>query len=170
MASGEPRIPKQLHFVWITKNGVEAYPDQRLLVEKTMATVNREMPGWGISLWTNDQSQLPETKDWADSLGIETRNLDELGATFSDYEGLFNVTLQDNVVMASDLARFLILYERGGLYLDFDQVLYEYNTTFLNSFDVLSYTTDQFSFGHLIAETSFIASIPGHPLLETMLA
>jgi hypothetical protein len=28
--------------------------------------------------------------------------------------------LADNVVMASDLGRFLILHDMGGLYLDFD--------------------------------------------------
>jgi mannosyltransferase OCH1-like enzyme len=30
------------------------------------------------------------------------------------------VMLADNVVMASDLARVLVIYEYGGVYLDFD--------------------------------------------------
>ncbi len=76
--------------------------------------------------------------------------------------------LNDNVVMASDLARLLVLHDLGGLYLDFDQVLYEYDTR-LNSFDFIGYTTDQFSFGYLIAETSFIGARPKHPLIiETL--
>jgi mannosyltransferase OCH1-like enzyme len=49
--------------------------------------------------------------------------------------------LADNVVMASDLGRFLILHDVGGLYLDFDQVLYEWDEK-LNSFEFLSYTTE----------------------------
>ncbi len=76
--------------------------------------------------------------------------------------------LQDNVVMASDLVRFLAIYELGGLYLDFDQVLFEYDPR-LNSFDFISYTTDQFSFGYLIAETSFIGAKSGHPIALEML-
>jgi mannosyltransferase OCH1-like enzyme len=76
--------------------------------------------------------------------------------------------LADNVVMASDLARILILHDIGGLYLDFDQVLNEWDER-LNSFEFLSYTTDQFSFEYLIAETSFIGSITKHPLLKEMM-
>ena len=76
--------------------------------------------------------------------------------------------MKDNVVMASDLARFLILHDLGGLYIDFDQVLYEYDSR-LNSFDFISYTTDQFSFGYLIAETSFIGAKPRHPLTVEVL-
>ena len=47
--------------------------------------------------------------------------------------------------MASDLARFLIVYEMGGMYLDIDQVMYEYDDR-LNSFDFFSYTTHTFSY------------------------
>jgi hypothetical protein len=68
------------------------------------------------------------------------------------------------VVKASDLARFLILHDLGGAYLDFDQVLFEYDERLNPSFDFVSYLTDEFSFGYLIAETSFVMSTKGHPM------
>lgn len=83
---------------------------------------------------------------------------------FEEYKSILDKMIDDNVVMASDLSRILILYDQGGVYLDFDQVLYEYDGR-LNSFDFISYTTDEFAFGYLIAETSFIGSKPKHPLL-----
>lgn len=89
-------------------------------------------------------------------------------AIFEEYQETFEVMLFDNVVMASDLARVLIIYELGGLYLDFDQVLFDYDTR-LNAFDFVSYTTDEFSFGYLIAETSFIGAMPKHPLTLEMM-
>jgi mannosyltransferase OCH1-like enzyme len=39
---------------------------------------------------------------------------------FEEYKETFEVMLADNVVMASDLARVLVIYEYGGVYLDFD--------------------------------------------------
>lgn len=87
---------------------------------------------------------------------------------FEEYQDIFELMLFDNVVMASDLARVLIVYEKGGLYLDFDQVIFEYDTR-INSFDFVSYTTDEFSFGYLIAETSFIGAMPKHPLTLEMI-
>lgn len=71
-------------------------------------------------------------------------------------------------MMASDLARFLILYEKGGLYLDFDQVIYEFDVRLL-SFDFIGYTTETFSFGMLITETSFVGSVPSHPIITEYL-
>ena len=67
--------------------------------------------------------------------------------------------INDNVVMASDLARFMILYDLGGMYLDIDQVMIEFDDRLL-SFDFVGYTTDDFSFDLFIAETSFLASAP----------
>jgi mannosyltransferase OCH1-like enzyme len=87
---------------------------------------------------------------------------------FEEYQETFEVMLLDNVVMASDLARVLIVYELGGVYLDFDQVIFEYDHR-LNAFEFVSYTTDEFSFGYLIAETSFIGAMPKHPLTLEMM-
>ena len=39
---------------------------------------------------------------------------------FEEYQETFDLMISDNVVMASDLARVLVIYEKGGLYLDFD--------------------------------------------------
>lgn len=72
--------------------------------------------------------------------------------------------IKQNVVMSSDLARFLILYELGGMYLDIDQVIIEFDERLL-SYDFVGYTTDEFSFGYWVAETSFMATIPKFPLI-----
>jgi mannosyltransferase OCH1-like enzyme len=93
-----------------------------------------------MTLWTNDRLLLARTEEWAKGLGMQMRELNEL-PIFDEYRDVFDRMLADNVVMASDLGRFLILHDLGGLYLDFDQVLYEWDER-LNSFEFLSYTTD----------------------------
>lgn len=76
-------------------------------------------PGWKYHLWTNDKSLLPETVKWADAKSIEVREVPEL-SYYSQYESIFKQMIDENVVMATDLARFLIVYELGGMYLDTD--------------------------------------------------
>ena len=131
------------------------------MAEVSMQTL-RNLTGWKHFLWTNDKSLLPQTVKWAEEQGIIVREMKELDC-FKDYEDLLQYTIDQNVVMASDLARFMVLYELGGMYIDIDQVMYEFDERVL-SFDFLGYTTDEFSYGMLIAETSFLASIPQHPL------
>ena len=138
--------------------------EQTSMAQISLQTL-RNLTGWKLHLWTNDKKLLPKTVEWAEKeAGLTVRELKELNI-FKDYEDLFLHMLDLNVVMASDLSRFLILYELGGMYLDIDQVLYEFDERLL-AFDFFGYTTDLFSFGRFIAETSFMASVPGLPLFE----
>jgi len=137
--------------VWFAKPSRVKEPveieDQRLMVEASAQTVRDKMnrgrnesERWKMTLWTNDRMLLPRTEEWAKGLGMQMRELKEL-PIFEEYRDVFDRMLADNVVMASDLGRFLILHDVGGLYLDFDQVLYEWDEK-LNSFEFLSYTTE----------------------------
>ena len=138
-------------------------PDQIAMVEVTMKTIRNLNETWNVNIWTNNRTLLPRTAEWAKGLDIEIRELSEL-PSFSNYSELFNQIVNEDVVKASDLARFLVLHDLGGLYLDFDQILFEYDERLNPSFDFVTYLTDEFSFGYLIAETSFIMSKPNHPI------
>ncbi len=84
-------IPKITHHVWIThpKKPKELFSikEQISIVENTMQTFN-QLPGWRHYLWTNDKSLLPETTQWAESIGIQVRELSELGHLYYDFEAL----------------------------------------------------------------------------------
>lgn len=166
----EQKIPKLIHFVWVTNpkkpRELVARSEQVSMVEDTMNNM-RNYSGWKYHIWTNDKSVLPETVKWANAKGIIVREVTELGF-YPEYESIFLQMVDENVVMATDLARFLIVYELGGMYLDTDQVIYEYDER-LNSFDYFSYTTHEFSFDLLIAETSFFAGVPLSPIIEEYL-
>ena len=88
-------------------------------VRDKMNSGRNESDRWKMTLWTNDKSLLPRTEEWAKGLGMQMREINEL-PIFEEYRDVFDRMLADNVVMASDLGRFLILHDIGGLYLDFD--------------------------------------------------
>ena len=138
-------------------------PDQIDMAEISLNTMRGLKRPWKVNLWTNEKNLLPKTAEWAKANDIQIRELREL-ESFGNYSQLFNQIVSEDVVKASDLARFLVLNELGGLYIDFDQVLYEWDERLTQSFDFVSYLTDEFSFGYLIAETSFIMCKPKHPI------
>jgi hypothetical protein len=126
----QPKIPREIHLVWFTKSSRVKEPveieDQRQMVEASAQTARDKMNSgrnesdrWKMTLWTNDKSLLPRTEEWAKGLGMQMREINEL-PIFEQYRDVFDRMLADNVVMASDLGRFLILHDIGGLYLDFD--------------------------------------------------
>ena len=124
------KIPREIHFVWFTRPSKVKEPvelqDQREMVETTARMVQGKMNSgrnesdrWKMTIWTNDKALLPKTEEWGKSLGIVMREIKEL-PVFEEYRHVFDRMLADNVVMASDLGRMLILHDVGGLYLDFD--------------------------------------------------
>ena len=62
---------------------------------------------------------------------------------------------------AADLFRLFIVYNEGGVYLDFDQIIYEYDIA-LHKFDFVGYSTPYHE-KYLLIEMSYIAGIAGHP-------
>ncbi len=69
-----------------------------------------------------------------------------------------------NPVMASDLVRMLAVEQEGGLYLDLDQVIYEYDTR-LHYFHLFAYSASYMDQPGI--ETSFYGAIPHHPAIKS---
>lgn len=69
--------------------------------------------------------------------------------------------------MASDVFRYAVLKNEGGVYLDIDQLVNDYDLN-LHKFDFVGYSNTYSGVPSL--ETSFMASIPHHPIVSLMLA
>lgn len=70
--------------------------------------------------------------------------------------------IRKDLSKVADLFRCFIIHNVGGVYLDFDQIVFEYDIA-LHKFDFISYTTDYHKKYKLI-ENSIIASAKNHPV------
>ena len=63
------------------------------------------------------------------NMGVEVRELKELSSYDDLYDQIFKHFMKDGlgVGIACDIARMLINYDMGGLYLDLDAYIEEYN-------------------------------------------
>jgi mannosyltransferase OCH1-like enzyme len=144
-------IPKILHFIWL---GPSDFPSSSIPHIKEWMRLH---PDWKVCFWTDRDRPLPVQ-------GMEKRYV-------HDVHELYDAS--DNFGEKSEILRYKILFEEGGLYADHD-------TTPLRSFDDLHESYDFYTgleeIGPSILSTAIfpsthlIAAKPGHPIFEKTLA
>lgn len=97
------RIPKVVHFIWI---GPRPFPRESVENVRTWMAKN---PDWTFNFWTDRDRPAPAP-------GMQIRRIEE-----SHFSKMWNYYSQsDNYGEKSDLLRYEILYQEGGVYVDHD--------------------------------------------------
>ncbi len=146
------RIPRIIHFVWI---GPRAFPRESVENVRTWVAKN---PGYTFYFWTDRQRPSPIP-------GIEVRMVQDLN--FLKLQDCFSKS--DNYGEKSDLLRYEILYQEGGIYVDHDVKCFK-------SFDVLNKAYDFYcgidmpytsSLPSCVYTTNNVIGVKqGHPILK----
>lgn len=148
----EVRIPKIAHFIWI---GPRAFPRESVENVRTWIAKN---PDWEFYFWTDRVRPVPVP-------GMKMRKIQDL--QFVSLQECFSKA--DNYGEKSDLLRYEILHQEGGIYVDHD-------VKCLRSFDALNQAYDFYcgidmpytsSLPSCIYTTNnLIGAKPGHPILK----
>ena len=99
----ESSIPKTIHFIWV---GPRSFPDTSI---KNVVSWIENNPGFKCKFWTDRVRPLPHPSA---QLQLVT------DFNFHFFEKEFEES--DNYAEKSDLLRYEILYEQGGIYVDHD--------------------------------------------------
>ena len=103
MKSSMLRIPKVIHFIWI---GPKVFP--RESVENIRSWIARH-PDWTFKFWTDRERPLPHKQ-------MQLSRIQDL-----QFLKLYDCYKKsDNYAEKSDLLRYEILYQEGGIYVDHD--------------------------------------------------
>lgn len=147
-----PYIPKTIHFIWV---GPKDFPAGSV---KNIASWVEKHPDWTFKFWTDRKRELPHPK------------MELVRIQRGHFETLYDEFLaSDNYAEKSDLLRYEILKQEGGVYIDHDVTCYQ-------SIDSLCRQHQLFcgvepphkpiSSTSISVCNNFIASIPGHPFME----
>jgi hypothetical protein len=144
-------IPKAVHFIWI---GPRAFPRESVENVRTWMAKN---PDCTFYFWTDRErpAPLPDMK---------TRKIQDLD--FLKLRSCF--AKSDNYAEKSDLLRYEILYQEGGIYVDHDVKCFKSFDVLNRSYDFycgidMPYTSSLPSCIH--TTNNLIGSKPGHPIL-----
>ncbi len=119
LKGNEVKIPKVIHFIWV---GPNTFPKES--IENVDSWVEKH-PDWTIKFWTDCKRSLPN-KNMEMRL-VSDFNFESLKHC---YEG------SDNYAEKSELLRYEILNQEGGLYVDHDVKCYKSFASFHHNFDL----------------------------------
>jgi hypothetical protein len=152
MKSSMLHVPKIIHFIWI---GPKPFP--RESVENVRSWIAKH-PDWTIKFWTDRDRPLPHKQ-------MQMARVQDL-----QFIKLYDCYKKsDNYAEKSDLLRYEILYQEGGIYVDHDVKCFQ-------SFESLNRTYDFYCGMEMPYKTALsscvlptnnlIGSRPGHDILK----
>jgi hypothetical protein len=167
-------IPKIIHNIWI--QGYENLPNENKV---TYANIKKLNPEWDFMIWDDEMIK---------------KMLKKYPSVYNIYIKTSNYTEIDNNTIKSDIARYIIMKEYGGLYFDvdfsctssFDELFFienndnnetnetnETNKTKKNTIYIASSNTNLWSYINLFQKTKycscFMAMNKNHPIWETVI-
>ncbi|CDW75833.1 UNKNOWN [Stylonychia lemnae] len=169
----EIKIPKVIQYVWFTNPLKEKelldYAGGMSDIETTVATMNQH--GFSYNLWVNGEAKLTKTRQYAQKIGITIREIDELRGDDILSNQAIDIVQEyiaaKRFAEASDLARLVIVHRFGGVYLDGDNVVFQYDPL-LNNLDFFFFA-HPYAGGSYNIENAMIASAPNNYILHNML-
>jgi hypothetical protein len=150
--SPELAIPKVLHFIWL---GPKDFPRESI---GNVVSWMKHHPGWKVKLWTDRMRPLPEE-------GVEEIVIDHMH--FHSLQACYEKT--QNYGEKSDLLRYEILFQEGGVYIDHDVKCFKSLDDLIERYELvcgLELPADTPIASSIHATNSLIASRPFHPILE----
>lgn len=112
-------IPKKIHFIWV---GPKDFPKTSI---KNIYSWIEKNPEYHVYFWSDRERSLPHPL-------MELRLVSDFNWLFLKEQFLDS----NNYAEQSDLLRYEILYQEGGIYVDHDVECFKPFTEFTNSFDL----------------------------------
>lgn len=119
----QQKIPKITHRIWLTSS-IKPYEIEIEKLDKYINFISKFDNEFTHYFWCIDKNSIPTTINYLKKYDIKICELNLIYAS-----GIFNRYMYENrYTAASDVARFNILYEYGGIYSDFGaSIVYDKN-------------------------------------------
>lgn len=147
-------VPKVLHFIWL---GPKTFPNASL---KNLASWIDRHPGWVVKFWTDIDRPLPHAR--MQKVLVQESHLPHL---------LNYYYLSDNYGEKSELLRYEILFNEGGIYIDHDLFCEKsLNGVAFDFFCGLEKIGPSILSSSIFPSTHLIGACPGHPIFSSLFA
>jgi hypothetical protein len=154
--SSQQKIPKIIHFIWL---GPKPFPPQSV---ENVRTWIAHHPDWRVKYWTDRERSAPCN-------GMERLFVKDF--TFKHFEAQYNQS--DNYGEKSDLLRYEILQQEGGVYADHDANCLQSFAPLHNTYDLYCcFETPHPAFvgRNITCGNGVIGSKPAHPVIAKVIS
>lgn len=154
-------IPKVIHSIWLTNPAkpkeLFAKDIQNVIYNKKYFTSNDQ--NWPYVVWTNDKKLISKSVKTLEKNHIEVRSIYESQSPIKLLEEI-KLLIDDNKFgMASDILRYEIIANEGGVYADLNFRFQQKLDSYLDKYDFISADF----------QNNFFAAKPHHIILEQTL-
>ena len=163
-------IPLVTHHIYITSSKSPKYIDNisANIALKSISTLNNFSNQWIHYIWTNNINFIPEAITNITQIKLidefSGHNLwEEFTATLKQAEEDFSL-----FVKASDILRYIILNQYGGIYLDLDYQIYNAENL-LKLLSKANFLVGKDEPNNKSVGNSFIAATPNHPITNELI-
>lgn len=149
---GEQKIPHVVHFIWLGPN-----PFPKESIDNINSWIEHH-PHWTFKFWTDRKRPLPNRKMQLELVANFT-----FGALKHCYQE------SDNYAEKSDILRYEILFQEGGVYVDHDVKCFKSFKSFHDSYDLycgLEPPHEPVLSSSISVCNNIIGSRPNHPILK----
>ncbi len=148
----EVKIPKIIHFIWV---GPNTFPKES--IENVNSWVEKH-PDWTVKFWTDRKRPLPN------------KNMEiKLVADFSFESLKYCYEESDNYAEKSELLRYEILNQEGGVYVDHDVKCYKSFAPFHHNYHLycgLEAPHEPVLSSSISVNNNIVGAHPRHPVLK----
>ena len=172
------KIPPKLNFIWFTSEKEFKFKKNHFFKINTYLFHNTKItPKWQHTLWTNNTDWITDnTKKKLKASGVKLRSIDEIYMTNPKHKALRDLAKkyasQHKWGLSSDIARDLVEYYEGGIYVDGDYEILQptelekYMKSYKSFFGINDFTSSHDLFEIINA---FIASEPKGAVIKKKL-
>jgi hypothetical protein len=173
------KVPPKLNFVWLTsEEEFKTKPAHFFKINTYIFHNTSTTSSWAHTLWTNNLNWIPAAaKEQLKANKIRLRSIDELALDNLKHQALRTLSktyaTQHKWGMASDIARDLVIYYEGGVYVDGDYkilnttALENYMKSYRSFFGINDLNAATYDFFEVI--NAFMASEPRGKIIEEKL-
>jgi mannosyltransferase OCH1-like enzyme len=160
-------IPLISHQIWFTNPKKPKMPSPEMIKwsKTTSATLTIEK-GWSHIFWVNDKKLFGSLIKELSPYSVEFREISDLRNPLIAGKEIYKALSQNKFALASDIFRFEVLNQFGGMYHDIDYEI-------INDPSILHYMFDSYisnePFKNFMLSTSFIGFSPSHPYINHFL-
>ena len=173
--SKELKIPAISHHVWLTsvKNPKEINEKDLIHVKNSIKILDEGHLKWRHILWTNDEKLIPKTSESLKEIGVEVKNIAKLKDELLKSD-IAKMIKKKSFSEASDLVRYMVLQEFGGVYNDTDVEIFKNIDNLMQQFDFIGaehkyYYYEPEEEGYDTIGSAFVAARKSHPIINTTL-
>lgn len=152
------RIPQVFHYIWL---GPRPFPEESV---SNVRSWKEKHPGWVFKFWTDRPEREPPIS------GMEKHLIRDLPLS---YLAPF-LERTDNYGEKSDMLRYEILFQQGGVYVDHDVVCYQSFSSLNRLYDFYACLEDfhaaEGQRAQIFPCNCLIGAVPGHDILFSALS